>query len=92
MSGTEINAIKSKTIAAVVGNVINMGNMFGDAISFNQDLSEWDVGQVTDMVKMFRGATSFNQVNLFSLDPHPIAQPIAPLWYINYVPSALDIK
>ena len=38
-----------------------MRNMFGGAISFNQDLSGWDVSMVTNMRNMFGGATSFNQ-------------------------------
>ena len=35
--------------------------MFNSAVSFNQDLSGWDVSNVTDMSYMFRFAESFNQ-------------------------------
>ena len=35
--------------------------MFRGAVSFNQDLSEWDVSGVTDMNSMFDYAGSFNQ-------------------------------
>jgi len=38
-----------------------MDNMFTDAISFNQDISGWEVDNVTQMLNMFRRATSFNQ-------------------------------
>ena len=38
-----------------------MAYMFKGAVSFNQDLSAWDVTFVTDMTEMFNGATSFSQ-------------------------------
>jgi surface protein len=38
-----------------------MNEMFSDATSFNQDLSDWNTSNVTDMTNMFYGATSFNQ-------------------------------
>ena len=38
-----------------------MCQMFWDASSFNQDVSEWDVPNVTDMSCMFYGASSFSQ-------------------------------
>ena len=44
-----------------LSNVTHMGCMFYEAISFNQDLSNWDVSSVIDMNGMFCGAMSFNQ-------------------------------
>ena len=38
-----------------------MSAMFADSISFNHDLSKWDVSSVTDMSLMFGGTMSFNQ-------------------------------
>jgi surface protein len=38
-----------------------MGIMFNKAISFNQDISNWDVSEVTDMGIMFYNAEAFNQ-------------------------------
>ena len=38
-----------------------MQSMFGEAKSFNADLSKWDVSKVTNMAKMFKGASSFAQ-------------------------------
>lgn len=37
-----------------------MSSLFYGAISFNEDLSNWDVSHVTDMSYMFSDATSFN--------------------------------
>ena len=37
-----------------------MENMFNTAVSFNGDLSGWDVSNVTDMSGMFNEAVSFN--------------------------------
>ncbi|MCO7723764.1 BspA family leucine-rich repeat surface protein [Myroides odoratimimus] len=40
--------------------VTDMSRMFDFAISFNGDLSKWDVSKVTDMQYIFSGASSFN--------------------------------
>ena len=42
-------------------NVSSTRRMFFGAISFNQDIGNWNVENVTDMSEMFRGTTSFNQ-------------------------------
>ena len=45
----------------VTSNVNNMGEMFKDAVNFNQDIGSWDVSNVEIFAHMFRNATSFNQ-------------------------------
>ena len=42
-------------------NVTDMSSMFAGDVSFNQDISSWDVSNVTDMSYMFSEADSFNQ-------------------------------
>ena len=42
-------------------NVTDMSSMFAGDVSFNQDISAWDVSNVTDMSDMFLKADSFNQ-------------------------------
>ena len=46
---------------AAVSNITDMEGLFGDATSFNQDISSWDVSNVTSMGAMFYGGNSFNQ-------------------------------
>jgi surface protein len=41
--------------------VTDMGSLFLNANSFNQDISGWDVSSVTNMSRMFWDARSFNQ-------------------------------
>ena len=41
-------------------SVTDMSNMFYNAISFNQDISSWNVSNVTNMSNMFNRATTFN--------------------------------
>ncbi|GAA4884668.1 hypothetical protein GCM10023311_03910 [Flaviramulus aquimarinus] len=50
-----------------LSNVTSTIYMFGDALLFNSDISNWDVSSVTDMVGMFAGAIAFNQ-NIGSWD------------------------
>ena len=51
---------KSYGARAATSNITNMSYIFNDALTFNQDISSWDVSNVTDMESMFRGATTFN--------------------------------
>ena len=44
-----------------VSGVTNMGGVFSDASTFNQDLSKWDVSAVTYMGFMFYEAGAFNR-------------------------------
>ena len=43
-------------------DVTNMGNMFWDAVSFNEDISDWDTSAVTNMGRMFSGAKNFIKI------------------------------
>ena len=45
-----------------VSSVKNMSNMFCRAVSFNQDLSGWDVSGVSLMLQMFGGATALEAI------------------------------
>ncbi|WP_109829752.1 BspA family leucine-rich repeat surface protein [Reichenbachiella versicolor] len=49
------------TDAPDLSDVSNLGAMFRDARSLNQNLSHWDVSSVTFMSRMFYQASSFNQ-------------------------------
>ena len=41
-------------------HVTDMNQLFFNMVSFNSDISNWDVGAVTNMESMFGGASSFN--------------------------------
>jgi len=56
-SNLEVNAKDSPDLS----NVSDMSQMFHGAISFNQDISNWDVSNVVNIFSMFHGATNFNQ-------------------------------
>ena len=43
-------------------SVENMENMFGDAVSFNQDINNWDVSNVANMENMFGCAISLKKL------------------------------
>ncbi|MRX64046.1 BspA family leucine-rich repeat surface protein [Maribacter luteus] len=44
-----------------VSNVTNMSNLFAEARSFNQDISDWNMASVTSIAGMFNQAVSFDQ-------------------------------
>jgi len=44
-----------------LSKVADMSYMFDGAISFNDDINDWDVSRITDMTYMFRNAELFNQ-------------------------------
>ncbi len=41
--------------------VTDLSSMFGNATSFNSDISTWETSNITNMAFMFGGATTFNQ-------------------------------
>jgi surface protein len=43
------------------GSLLNIRNMFKDAVAFNQQVGSWDVSNVTNMQAVFNGASSFNR-------------------------------
>ena len=45
----------------VTTDVTNMGGLFQNNTSFNENISHWDTGNVTEMWDTFNAATSFNQ-------------------------------
>lgn len=60
-AGTFQNAITLTSVPTnIPSTVVNLSNMFNNAIIFNQNLSSWDVTNVTNMSGMFNGCTAFN--------------------------------
>ncbi len=57
--GGASNMIYNATDSPDLLHVTNMSSMFEDAISFDGDLSGWNVSSVTDMSSMFLNADSF---------------------------------
>ena len=45
----------------VTTRIDDMSYLFDNKLSFNQDISSWDVSNIEDMSEMFFGAKSFNQ-------------------------------
>jgi surface protein len=42
------------------GSLLNIRDMFRNAVAFNQPVGSWDVSNVTNMQGVFKGASSFN--------------------------------
>ncbi|MBV7439833.1 DUF285 domain-containing protein [Weeksellaceae bacterium TAE3-ERU29] len=61
------NLMISATDSPNLSQVTSLENMFKDAYSINQDLSDWNVSNIITMEGMFENAHSFNQ-NLESWD------------------------
>jgi len=57
-----------------VDYVEDMSGLFQHLDTFNEDISEWNVGQVTDMEDMFNGASSFNPEDLSNWDTSSVTQ------------------
>src|SRR5690625_2827861 len=54
------NLITVDEISPDLTQVTKMNSMFNNAISFNSDLSNWNVSNIENMASMFLGAGSFN--------------------------------
>lgn len=62
VDNTTIHAqIIEKNINLCTTHVTNMGDLFRENTSFNEDISFWDTSNVNNMAGLFQGATSFNQ-------------------------------
>ena len=58
---TSIMVVITSELELNLSNVTNMSSMFKNALSFDQDISNWFTTNVTDMSYMFSGARDFNQ-------------------------------
>lgn len=56
-----VNLVINATDAPDLSGVTDMSYMFRDAASFNQDISNWNVGNVNNMQYLFSNAVRFNQ-------------------------------
>ncbi|MFZ1702943.1 MAG: BspA family leucine-rich repeat surface protein [Saprospiraceae bacterium] len=68
-SNLNVNASDNPDLSLVT----DMSNMFKDAVSFNGDITSWDVSAVQNMTQMFSGATLFNQ-NISTWDVSSVTQ------------------
>ena len=61
-----------------------MREMFFNAKSFNQPLSNWNTSRVSDMVSMFSGASVFNQ----NISMWITSALFSPPWFANFRSSS----
>jgi len=72
VDGKEYTVVSREVLLKMVSNdadltsvctskITDMNSMFANAISFNQDIGNWDVSNVTNMRHMFSRAAEFNQ-------------------------------
>ncbi len=55
------NLVLNATDVPDLSMATNMGNMFFECISLNQNINNWDVSTITNMKELFKGCIIFNQ-------------------------------
>ena len=60
-NGDEVTQSKINNWAINTGSNVSMAGMFSNALTFNRDVSNWNMTKVTNTSFMFNNATAFNQ-------------------------------